>query len=315
MINSLYFVALTVRILCMNNRYSQYLEERFNLGQFISLSLTFGLLVYLISISYYSQGLNLFLAALPVVALFLFLLRLRLFDEFKDYEHDLLYYPNRPIPRGLFKLAELKKFIYILIILEFFISTSNIYAFIIFIISLGYSALMFKEFFCSQWLRQHFTIYILLHEVLLIPLFIYLFFLSGWHFEQMGSPFLWWVILFFSGQFFLLEVTRKFRAPVSEIQSKDTYTAQYGIKGATGLIFLLVVFILACQFIFTKLLFYRFIWLNYFSVFFSLIILLYLAMFIKNPSQATAKKVFFSAIIFSLGTDIFLILFILFFSN
>jgi hypothetical protein len=297
------------------NRYSQYLEERFKPSQFIFLSSIFGLLIYLVSTVYYRQGLNLFLAIIPVLALFLFLLRLRLFDEFKDHEHDLLYYPERPIPRGLFKLAELKKFIYITVALEFFISMSNVYALIFFTISLGYSVLMFKEFFCRQWLRQHFTIYILLHEILLLPLFVYLFVLSGWHPDQIGSSFLWWIIFCFSGQFFLLEVTRKFRAPAAEIQSRDTYTAQYGISGASGLIIFLGLFILICQFVFAQLLFHKFIWVNYLSASFFLVILLCLGIFIKSPSQRVAKKVFFSAIIFVLGTDALLILYILFLSR
>ncbi len=94
-------------------KYNQYLKERFPLEQFLFISLIFGASASLGARAYFSLETAILPgAAISSLAIFLFFLRLRLFDELKDYRHDLRYYPQRPVPRGLISLREVKKSIF-----------------------------------------------------------------------------------------------------------------------------------------------------------------------------------------------------------
>lgn len=100
------------------------------------------------------------------IGTFVFFFKLRLYDELKDYQNDLIIHPNRPLIRGLFIHKDLYKGIYIAIILE-------IISFSLFgysgLLAIGtpiiYSLLMFKEFFIRKWIRSHLTIYALTHTL------------------------------------------------------------------------------------------------------------------------------------------------------
>ena len=218
-------------------RFFKYLKERFNLIQFIPLS--FILAVFL------SVGTQLFLfksvswgpILFSTVALFLFLLRLRIFDEFKDYKHDIEYYPDRPISKGLLTLNELKLVLIPVIIVEVFVALYlGMFVLIFFLVSFVYSLLMFKEFFVSDWLRKHFSLYIFTHEILVIPLFIYLCSINGFNFQSEHIVYFINLVVCTGSFMFLLEIARKVRSKEFEVASRDTYTAQYGVLGASSLL-------------------------------------------------------------------------------
>jgi 4-hydroxybenzoate polyprenyltransferase len=168
---------------------------------------------------------------------------LRIFDEFKDYEHDLIHYSHRPVPRGLISKRELVSLLSIIISIELIIVViSGINSLLPFVISFAYSLLMFKEFFVKDWLKRNFTAYIISHEILSIPLFFYICTISGFNIYSFKAPFIWYLIVFVSITLFILEITRKFRAKEHEIPSKDTYTAQYGIMPTSFLLIVLSAF-------------------------------------------------------------------------
>ena len=88
-------------------RYYRYLLERFQPAQFVFLA-TLVAMTLLVGVSVIGSTIFSFAALLfATLALFLFLLRLRIFDEFKDHAHDMLHYPQRPLPRGLISKNEL----------------------------------------------------------------------------------------------------------------------------------------------------------------------------------------------------------------
>jgi hypothetical protein len=95
---------------------------------------------------------------------------------------------------------------------------------------------MFKEFFIRDWLRKHFTAYIISHEVLFIPLQLYLFTLTGVALADLNNPNLLLQLVANFTALFGLEVVRKIRAPKEEFGGRDSYTIQYGTKGATDLL-------------------------------------------------------------------------------
>ena len=277
-----------------------YLKERFNLWQFIPLSLILASFLGIGTQLYLKQSISWSPIFLSTATLFLFLLRLRIFDEFKDYKHDIKYYPDRPISKGVLTLDELKYILTPIIFFEFLIALCfNKIVFILFLISFIYSLLMFKEFFVSDWLKKHFSWYIFTHEILVIPLFIYLCSINGLKFQI--EYLVYFINLVFCTSFFmfLLEIARKVRPRELEIASRDTYTAQYGILGASILLIVISVF--------SKFsLIFNFYLLKGSYLIITIISLLSLAYllfdiyrFYKDKSHHTAKRVFKASIIFS----------------
>jgi hypothetical protein len=277
-----------------------YSKERFSLWQYIPLSLIMagvlavGTQVYLNQKNYIVPMLS------GTTALFLFFLRLRIFDEFKDYDHDLKYYSHRPVPRGVISKKELKNLLLPIIISEFIIAfTSGKNGSILFIISFIYSLLMLKEFYVCDWIKARFTIYVIAHEILLFPLFFYICAISGFKLSFLTNYFFWFLITFTGLFLFLLEVARKIRPANQENDSKDSYTAQYGIKNASLL--LLLISILAILFLQNSL---RILGIDsslpsFFPFLFFIFLSWRLYEFNRKPSLENSKKVFMSSICFA----------------
>jgi len=221
------------------HKYFQYFKERFPFTQFIPLSLVFSAVAGLGTQVYLNHGsIHLESIGYTAAALFLFLLRLRFFDEFKDFNHDLKYYRNRPVSRGLVKLKELHYGIYFVLAIESIIAyNAGNTAIVFFVVALVYSLLMLKEFFLQKWLRRHFTLYYISHELLIFPLFLYLMSLNGMTASGLRQPYFWLLAAFLGCNLFLMEITRKIRPKTEEIESRDTYSSQYGIAGSAILAF------------------------------------------------------------------------------
>jgi hypothetical protein len=290
-------------------RYYQYSKERFPLKYFILLSAIFAASASISTQVYlYGKIENLLSIFLATFALLLFFLRLRLFDEFKDFKHDLVYYPTRPIPRGLVKLQELTVIIFIVLFFEVIIAASKgAKTLVPFLIALSYSSLMLKEFFVKDWLRRHFTVYIISHEILLFPLFFYIYILNGLTLGQIGQSYFWFLTVFLGSQLFLLEVARKTRPKNLEIPSRDTYTAQYGFKGTFLLLsFLGIITVLAG--IFTEKILYSNISILTYILSVILIGFLFSVLrFAQYPNEINARKLFTASILFILLIDLVLI--------
>jgi hypothetical protein len=91
-----------------------------------------------------------------------FFLLLRCYDEIKDAAHDAVHNQSRPIPRGLVSIRELKNaitFLLVALVGLFGIAEAAPWSLVV----LGYSLLMFREFFIGKWLRPHLTTYAMSH--------------------------------------------------------------------------------------------------------------------------------------------------------
>jgi 4-hydroxybenzoate polyprenyltransferase len=166
---------------------------------------------------------------------------------------------------------------------------------------------MAKEFFVSEWLKNHFTTYIISHEILLIPLYFYLFSFSNFQFSDVKNIDFWFLTGFLFTSFFILEITRKFRSKKQEIASKDTYTAQYGIKGASFIVFILASLTLLFQVFLTKNIFPKFHQDLILSGIFLIILSYFLQKFARNSTQKNAKKVFGISILFFIAINMIFI--------
>jgi 4-hydroxybenzoate polyprenyltransferase len=109
------------------------------------------------------------------VGIILFLVLLRLMDEVKDYDKDCIVYPQRPLPRGLIKIEECKKAIrinYVMMIFWNFLiyQVFSLYSGFLYSIVIGYSLLMYREFWISNFLKSKPFLYALSHQVVIFPL-------------------------------------------------------------------------------------------------------------------------------------------------
>lgn len=158
-------------------RWHIFLEERFPLAKHIILIIFLFLsnaFIALNSLKY----LELKNAILSLTVVFITFIRLRIFDEIKDYKSDCLSYPTRPLARKIISVSEAKKISFILMCLELFISLIiGIPSLIACSIVCLYSFIMYKEFFIGSWLRPKLATYALTHT--LISSFISLFIFSS----------------------------------------------------------------------------------------------------------------------------------------
>lgn len=93
-----------------------------------------------------------------------FFFRMRLFDEIKDYEVDLKVNPQRPLARGVLTVDQVKIGLLVLIFFEIALASSlGVSALLIHATAIGYSLLMYEEFFIGNFLRPHLTTYAVTH--------------------------------------------------------------------------------------------------------------------------------------------------------
>ncbi len=165
---------------------------------------------------------------------FIFFLLLRIADEFKDFEEDSQYRPYRPVPRGLVSLKELGWIGAFIILIQLVLAVWLNYLLIIpLLITWLYLALMSKEFFVADWLKQSPITYMWSH-MLIMPLIDFYATATDWMSAGLTSPphgLFWFLIVsFFNG--IVIEVGRKIRAPEDEEEGVETYTVLWGRKRA-----------------------------------------------------------------------------------
>lgn len=204
-----------------------YIKERFPV-----LPLFLYALFTLIGINNQLLPYNLQTIIILSVLFVLFLFHLRVLDEFKDHVYDTSNFPHRPVQKGLVSLKELKILGIInflaMLILGLIVSPFTIN--ISFYISLLYTGLMFKEFFARTFLKQNIIIYLVSHEIVFVPLFI--FFFSS-YFESIWIPLSADRIaslLYFILPIILIEIGRKIqhRYNAEGLATDDTYAYHWG---------------------------------------------------------------------------------------
>lgn len=193
-----------------------------------------GLGFYLLEKSGKPFALDYFLISFVVQLLFFF--RLRLFDEIKDYSHDIKFNPTRPLARGALTIDQTKLALVVFIAIELLISGAiGRSYFFIHLLAVFYSLLMFEEFFIGTWLRPHLTTYGLVHT--LVSCFsgfsgAYMF--SRIDLNQVNLE----VVLFFLTPWFyfnLFEFARKTFSQEEERPMVASYSGIFGIRWAWAL--------------------------------------------------------------------------------
>jgi 4-hydroxybenzoate polyprenyltransferase len=167
------------------------------------------------------------------VTAFILFLQLRIADEFKDFEEDARFRPYRPVPRGLVTLGELRRVALVggLAQLGLALWLAPILAGLLVAVWV-YLALMTREFFVRDWIRERPITYLWTH-MLIVPLVDLYATACDWGRAGVLPPAgLFWFIAasFFNGV--VLEFGRKIRAPEGEEEGVRTYSRLWGLERA-----------------------------------------------------------------------------------
>jgi acyl-CoA synthetase (AMP-forming)/AMP-acid ligase II/4-hydroxybenzoate polyprenyltransferase len=178
--------------------------------------------------------LPLFLSFVGVVSFFGLL---RLMDEIKDHQKDLIAHPSRPLPRGAFTAKGVKQaigfwtaghvaFALVLSLLGF--TTAGVS----FALLTAYLWLMYKEFFVGRWLEERMLVYATSHQLVLILLCGFTVALGDSQAFFEGHTYSYGLTVL--GAFFTYEICRKLDPTAHDVLR--TYRKVYGINRTGGLV-------------------------------------------------------------------------------
>ena len=165
------------------------------------------------------------------ISLLFLVLLIRVMDEFKDYEDDLINFPDRPLPSAQVKKSDLKFLGGLCFVLPLILNVPNAKMFGGVVICLLYSLFMLKWFFFEEKMRKSLPLALITHHPIA---YLYLIYMGICFLEAQGlehSPETWslfWIILPVGLPSTNWEFSRKLRAP----QEEDTYTTYSKIWGS-----------------------------------------------------------------------------------
>lgn len=173
------------------------------------------------------------------IAVTLFYFKLRLYDEVKDYELDVVINAHRPLPRGLLNHQNMYYGMTFCILFELlFFSIRGFSVVLSIAIPILYSLLMYKEFFIRDKIRPHLTTYAVSHTIVTSLLTISIFsFLNQQSFltNIKNADILYFALINWM-LFNIFEFGRKTFALIEERPNIDTYSSLFGKKLAVLLV-------------------------------------------------------------------------------
>lgn len=172
--------------------------------------------------------------------LMLFFGVLRLMDELKDYHKDVIAHPDRPLPRGVLSVAQVRRAVHASVgaMFAFGLGIGFWFEWIaggLYVFLAVYLWLMFKEFYLGERLARRPILYAVTHQVVLLP--ICMFTVATVRPELAFAPTSIQYGMAVLGSFFAYEVCRKLDPQAHEVLK--TYLAMYGAKGASALVVVL----------------------------------------------------------------------------
>ena len=216
------------------SRWLAYIRERYPVAVYVLLSSGYVLTGWSLTRSAPSA-----LAIVFGVACFmLFFFALRLMDELKDYDKDVIAHPERPLPSGLLSREQARGGINLsmLVMLGLAAAAGLLFSWNsggLYLLIAAYLWLMYKEFYVGQRLQQFPMVYAVSHQIIGIPM-IY-FATSLFDAANLEADAVKAASLLTLGAFFAYEVCRKLDPEAHPILK--TYLSVYG-RGRTFLIVL-----------------------------------------------------------------------------
>ncbi|NCS31874.1 UbiA family prenyltransferase [bacterium] len=160
-----------------------------------------------------------------------YLLHVRIIDEFRDYEHDLRHHKERPVSSGIISLKELRVIDWLAIVA---VPLASLYsgtgALLIAVAMLLYSYFARKEFFLGLQFRRYFYLYnaVNLVQMLLLQILVYTIANPSFSFTTLVTVH----FLFTTTGTIIFEFLRKVKSPGNDGTGKDTYTWFLGLNNA-----------------------------------------------------------------------------------
>lgn len=214
------------------NYFWEYLKERFPLQFNGVLILSYFAANYLLAYgaSWPDERLSLswrFPAGCIVLLLMFF--HLRVIDEHKDYDQDRIVHPQRVLSRGLVTLDQLRAAGAIAVLLELGLSLLlGLPAFVMCLVLLVLSWLIYKEFYAGEWLNGHLLANAFLH-LLVMPVYSLFVFAAAVERFPWNAPHEMLLYAWVSyGVGLAYELARKTRSPDDERPGLITYSAIIG---------------------------------------------------------------------------------------
>jgi hypothetical protein len=207
----------------------------------VPLRLATSALLYLSFVTFLAriQGMQLSLLSFHTISgilgIFLFGLILRLMDELKDREIDRELFRERPLPSGRVLESDIRVSLAVVIGSYLLVNAWMGKAFVMALILLCYSLLMFKFFFIPRVLKRYLLLNLLTHNpvVPLMHLYIVCVFSAEHHLSlrQIDWPPTLLLVAMFWAMFFAWEIARKIRSSGEE-NAYVTYSQILGRLGA-----------------------------------------------------------------------------------
>jgi hypothetical protein len=226
----------------MIKRWILYLKESASPLMMISFafSLSFGIhatldiLYHNKLFSYWHESI---IAAVNVMLLFIFS---RISDEFKDYEVDKVYFPNRPLPSGRVSFKDLAILKWICVFLIFGLNILWHTAIPAFLVMFLFFFLMSKWFFIPKILANNRILILLTHA----PVYIFMMmFIIALYTNPLNITLISKEHILISVWFVLpgviWEIARKIRSPEEDKDGYQSYSQMLGFRKAT---FILIIF-------------------------------------------------------------------------
>jgi hypothetical protein len=161
---------------------------------------------------------------------------LRLMDELKDFDKDVIAHPTRPLPRGVLNVVVVEKVIHgsmgvgIVLSLGFFAFDKLAAA--LALVTTAWLWLMYKEFYLGKALSKRPLLYAITHQIILIPFCLAL---SVAPMEDGAiNYFVFWWAIGVLGSFFTYEVSRKLDPKAHPVLG--TYLTVYGKLGSLAIV-------------------------------------------------------------------------------
>lgn len=217
----------------------QFTKERFEPWSHLTMIAVFLLAHLLVAKALRPITASAFLDVALIIGVIAFYFKLRLYDEVKDYELDVVINKHRPLPRGLLTHKDMYRGMAICIAIELVcFGLQGMNGFLAIIIAILYSLLMYKEFFIAEKIRPLLTTYALIHTIVTTFLSFAIFsFLTGETFLSIiRDPQLFSFALSNWLLFNIFEFGRKTFATSEERENVDTYSSLFGRTGAVMLV-------------------------------------------------------------------------------
>jgi 4-hydroxybenzoate polyprenyltransferase len=148
----------------------QYQDERFPVFRHGALIAAFGASAVCLSALLRGAAPSLLAIPVAVLVLFGFFFQLRVADEHKDNEEDTKYRPERPVPRGLVTLAELRTATIVVGVIQLALTAILGWTLVgILLLVWAWMALMTREFFAPRALKKRPVLYMASH-MMVMPL-------------------------------------------------------------------------------------------------------------------------------------------------